>query len=157
MINFTLKGKNFPTRAYYWGPNAYHIVNGEWVYFTPVGIDLTTGLLVTEIAQYEGVPEVLGFMVFFRDAAGEQVIGPYGGASTSLFPIKDKGSYILDFHGEVGIPTLLEEEEEEVLPEFLKWLIPWSPLFGPPVPKLLPPWPWWFSRWEEGWEESPPW
>lgn len=155
MISFTVKGKNFPSGATHWGPNVYHIVNGEWEYIAPVGWESPDiWPAVSQTVHFSETPAEVGFMVFFRDATGKDITGPYGGASTSLFPIKDKGGYILDFHGEVGIPTLLEEEAPpEDLPTWAKgvgMLIPWSPLFGPPLPKgFFPPWPMWMSRWTE--------
>lgn len=138
MVSFTLKGKNFPPRSHKWGPKAYYYENGDMKWVTGP----TEWPLVSQTVSFSAPIANIGFWIFFRDAAGESIIGPYGWAATDLFILKNGGKYILDFHGEVGVPTLLEEEIPEK--EFtLEMLLPMSPLEGPPLPQFLGIyWPW---------------
>lgn len=150
MISFTIKGKNFHPRAVKWLADGYYHVAGEIKYVPATILDWYS--LDKEITFHSPVSE-LGFYAGFLDAAGENIYEPYGMAGSGIYVLKNNGRYVLDFHYEVGIITLTEETEEEEFPvwvEGVAMLWPWSPLFGPPLPKgFFPPWPMWMSRWTE--------
>lgn len=153
MISFTLKGKNFHSQARYWWPSVYYYENAQIKY-----AQATDAINIIPISQttvhFTNVPANVGFGVgFYTTQNIEDIItDPYMAASTDLFVLKDGGKYVLDFHGEVGVPTL---EEETVTPpdELPSWekilvaLLPWDPLSGPPLPEgFFPPWPPW-DKW----------
>lgn len=137
MINFTLRGRNFPAKAAYWIPYAYEDINNTttWIYQLPDKAP------ISQVVPFNNVPSNLGFIVFFKDAAGGDVSGPYGAASTSRFLLENNAKYILDFHGEVGIPIFQEEAPPGGFS--LEMLLPMMPNEGPPLPRFLGIyWPW---------------
>jgi len=147
MISFTVKGKNFDPRAKYWWPAVYYYENSQMKYakatdaLNPIPISQTT-------VHFNNVPSNSGFAASFYTSPNiEDIItDPYMAASTDLFVLKDGGRYSLDFHNEVAIPTLFEEEAPAA--DFIQNLWPWPPWAGPPLPRFFPPWPWW--EWETG-------
>ena len=150
MINFTLKGKSFHPSAKYWWPSVYYYENTTLKYAKATDAANIISTSQTTV-HFKNVPANIGFGVgFYTTRNIEDIItDPYIAASTDLFVLKDGGSYTLDFHGEVGIPTLLEEEAPykpfQMIPGYspLEMLLPWMPFAGPPLPKFFPPWPWW--------------
>ena len=141
MINFTVKGKNFPSGAFYWLPGVYYYENAE-----AKSLFLPAKIPFRQTAHFTNAPVNAGFWVGILNAAGDAIIGPYALATTDLFVLENGGQYILDFHQEVGTPTLSEEEAPAV--SFIQNLWPWPPWAGPPLPRFFPPWPWW--EWETG-------
>ena len=144
MISFTVKGKNFPPGAAYWVLHYYYTVEdmGEWK--TP----LTQPAPISKTVEFTNIQESVGFAVFFASATAPEgvadITGPYAYAATSPQLLKDNGRYILDFHGEVGLPTLIEEAltVPVTIIGMIALFLPHWPWIGPPVPSFLPPWPW---------------
>jgi len=146
MISFTLKGKNFPPGAKYWAPYYYYTVEDMAEWKTP----LITTALISQSVHYKDVKDTLGFAVFFGSTAKvADISGPYAYAATSPMLLKNNYQYVLDFHGEVGLPTLLEEAAAPAAGARL--LQPWPPNWGPPLPTIAPPWPPMIPLWQEGW------
>jgi len=145
MINFTLKGKNFHPSAKYWWPSIYYYENGE-VRYAKASDALNIIPISQTTVHFNNVPSNSGFAVGFYTSPDikDIIIDPKMAASTDLFVLRNTMAYSLDFHNEVAIPTLLEEEVKEV-PEFMKFLDklrPWMPWAGPPLPRFFPSWPW---------------
>ena len=148
MISFTVKGKNPHPGARYWWPSVYYYENGQIVYTRAT--DAINKITISQTTvHFSNIPSNAGFAAGFFDANGESITEPFAFAATDVFVLKDGGSYVLDFHGEVGVPTLSEEgapyKPFQMIPGYslLEMLLPWMPFAGPPLPKFFPPWPWW--------------
>ena len=139
MISFTIRGKNFPPGASYWWPGVYYYENAAAKSFY-----LPAKIPIDQTAHFTNVPINAGFWVGILDAEGESITGPYAFAATDLFVLENGGQYILDFHQEVGVPTLTEEAPTMPVTIIgtIALLLPHWPWIGPPVPSFLPPWPW---------------
>ena len=73
--------------------------------------------------------------------------------SSGWLTVVEGATYIIDDAADTviqseGGPAPIEDTPTWVKGAAMLW--PWSPLFGPPLPKgFFPPWPMWMSRWTE--------
>ena len=135
---------NAPPEADTWRVDA----SGPW------GSTYRTGYFPISYPAFIDIGPTGRLSISANPAGVYQYPGAIPGGSAPYSNLQEGVEYNLDFR--TGVLSTVEAPPappgappEEKIP-ILAMIIPWSPLFGPPLPKaFFPPWPMWMSRWTE--------
>lgn len=136
-MRFSIGIKNLPAGTAYWS------VDCAWL--PEYG---TSPLLRPSQRHTFTVPKDTVYLRWQCFDTGKNFTNEWG--ASDWMTIKDGANYIIDFATSLVAKEEVSPPAPPVKYPILAMLIPWSPLFGPPLPKgFFPPWPMWMSRWTE--------